>query len=114
NMACVEYAWEMGKPELMSSKIEATGNVSRVRAPPGAAMASADLEPGMGEMLFPVEAVPLRDLAERSGLGFADVVTLADIPSSTLNRLWKEPDWAACSTGAALHQLVAVMPSLSA
>jgi hypothetical protein len=65
-------------------------------------------------MLFPVEPVPLRDLAERNGLGFADVVTLADIPSSTLNRLWKEPDWAARSTGAALHQLVAVMPSLSA
>jgi hypothetical protein len=65
-------------------------------------------------MLFPVEPVALRDLAERSGLGFADVVTLADVPSSTLNRLWKEPDWAARSTGAALHQLVAVMPSLSA
>jgi hypothetical protein len=67
-----------------------------------------------GQMLFPVEAVPLRDLAERSGLGFADVVTLANMPSSTLNRLWKEPDWVARSTGAALHQLVAVMPSLSA
>jgi hypothetical protein len=88
------------KPELMPSKAEITGD--------------ANVEPGMGEMLFPVEPVPLRDLAERSGLGFADVVTLADIPSSTLNRLWKEPDWAARSTGAALHQLVAVMPSLSA
>jgi hypothetical protein len=68
----------------------------------------------MGEMLFPVEPAALRDLAEHSGLGFADVVMLADVPSSTLNRLWKEPDWAARSTGAALHQLVAVMPSLSA
>jgi hypothetical protein len=77
----------MGKPELMSSE---------------------------GEMLFPVEPVALRDLAEHSGLGFADVVTLADVPSSTLNRLWKEPDWAARSTGAVLHQLVAVMPSLAA
>jgi hypothetical protein len=54
-------------------------------------------------MLFPVEPVPLRDLAERNGLGFADVVTLAGIPSSMLNRLWKEPDWAARSTGAALQ-----------
>jgi hypothetical protein len=86
----------------------------RLCAPSGAAVANADLEPGMGEMLFPVEPVPLRDLADRSGLGFADVVTLAAIPSSTLNRLWKEPDWAARSTGAVLHQLVAVMPSLSA
>lgn len=64
-------------------------------------------------MVFPVEAVALRDLAERSGLGFVDVVTLADIPASTLNRLWKTPDWVTRSTGSALHQLVAVMPALS-
>jgi hypothetical protein len=67
-----------------------------------------------GKMLFPVEAVPLCDLAERSGLGFADVVMLAGLPSSTLSRLWKASDWAARSSGAALHQLVAVMPTLSA
>jgi hypothetical protein len=35
-------------------------------------------------------------------------------PSSTLNRLWKDPDWVVRSTGSALQQLVAVMPDLSA
>jgi hypothetical protein len=30
--ARVEYIWEMGNPELMSSKIEGIGDVSAVRA----------------------------------------------------------------------------------
>jgi hypothetical protein len=68
----------------------------------------------MVEVPFPVGSVALRDLAERNGLGFADVVALADISSSTLSRLWKNPDWVERSTGSTLHQLVAIMPALTA
>ncbi|MFD4357458.1 hypothetical protein ACFWPX_33275 [Nocardia sp. NPDC058518] len=64
-------------------------------------------------VLFPVEPVALRDLAQQDGLGFTDVLTLAEVPSTTLNRMWKDPDWAARSTGGALHQLLDVVPTLS-
>jgi hypothetical protein len=40
----------------------------------------------MVDVPFPVEAVALRDLAERNGLGFADVMALADISSSKRSR----------------------------
>ncbi|QBJ98214.1 hypothetical protein ERC79_21415 [Rhodococcus sp. ABRD24] len=69
--------------------------------------------PSQAAVAFPVEPVALRDLAQRAGLGFADVVALADIPSTTLNRLWKDPDWTTRSTGTALQQLVDVVPVLS-
>ncbi|AFU01140.1 hypothetical protein [Nocardia brasiliensis] len=63
---------------------------------------------------FLIEPVALCDLAQRAGLGFADVVALAEIPSTTLNRLWKDPGWAAKSTGATLQLLLDVVPTLAA
>jgi hypothetical protein len=70
--------------------------------------------PSQAAVVFPVEPVALRDLAQHAGLGFADIVALAEIPSTTLNRLWKDPDWMTRSTGAALQQLVDVVPVLPA
>ncbi|SUB09525.1 Uncharacterised protein [Nocardia brasiliensis] len=64
-------------------------------------------------LLFPVEPVALRDLAQRAGLGFSDVVALTEIPSTTLNRLWKDPSWVTRSTGATLQLLLDVVPALS-
>ncbi|MEV6558551.1 hypothetical protein AB0M22_22765 [Nocardia sp. NPDC051756] len=70
-------------------------------------------EPPRGAVLFPVEPVALRDLVQRSGMGFSDVVALAEVPATTLNRLWKDPGWNAKASGATLHQLVAVVPLLA-
>jgi hypothetical protein len=63
-------------------------------------------------LLFPVEPVALCDLADHSGLGFADVAALSDIPSSTLSRWWKDPHWVARSNGATLQQIVTTVPNL--
>ncbi|MEU4323326.1 hypothetical protein AB0F85_31990 [Nocardia fluminea] len=80
----------------------------------GAALPGADPGSTPAQAIFPVEPVALCDLAQRVGLGFADVVALAEIPSTTLNRLWKDPAWATRSTGATLQLLLDVVPTLTA
>ncbi|WP_338757653.1 hypothetical protein V7968_23735 [Nocardia vulneris] len=80
----------------------------------GVSLPAADLGATRAHTGFPVEPTALCDLAQRAGLGFADVVAIAEIPSTTLNRLWKDPGWAAKSTGATLQLLLDVVPTLAA
>lgn len=53
-------------------------------------------------------------LAEADTLGMADVVFLANVPKSTLSRLWHDQRWLDAVSGATLQRLISAMPGLAA
>lgn len=55
----------------------------------------------------------LSQIAERTGLGIADVALLAGIDESTIGRLWSAADWLDRVRGRTLQALIAAVPGVA-
>lgn len=56
----------------------------------------------------------LREIADEASLSMADVAFLAQLPQSTLSRLWDDEEWLDRITGHSLKQLISALPGLVA
>ncbi|KPM55674.1 hypothetical protein ACG83_10315 [Frankia sp. R43] len=59
------------------------------------------------------QASRLSQIAERTGLGIADVALLAGIDETTIGRLWSAPDWLDRVRGRTLQALIAAVPGIA-
>lgn len=55
----------------------------------------------------------LSRLADRAGLGIADVALLAGVDESTISRMWSVPDWLDRVRGRTLQALIAAVPGVA-